>query len=372
MSEIEIGSDTRLFKSTLDLRAVIKANGLGKLTREQLFNALDVAAPDIGQLVKKAKPVEWIIPNLLPCGSVILCAGEPKVARKSLLLTSLGLCVCPGTQPGARFLNHFEVARHGKVVALNLEDGETRIARRLKDYNVIQDREYGFRAITSRYGLPYLLEYIRQTGNAPMLLTIDPLAELGIEQQDYDENNVNSVALLIRDYRELAQEYNMAIILAHHYRKLGDVVRGSSALTGAVDGWWNIYHRGEDKPRLLQWVLRDAPSGEIEYNSTYQEGQTISFAAASEVRALTAFSKDAKDSETKQTMQAMEYVEAVREISEMLRTARQPMHIRDMREFLGTSQGARKWLSAVLNRLAEDGQVRQPLGPKGGYIWVAE
>jgi hypothetical protein len=101
----------------------------------------------------------------------------------------------------------------------------------------------------------------------PVLAVIDPLIEL----HRGDENDARAMADAISPLRDLARRHECAFLIVHHRRKspgpVGDTVRGSSAIFGAVDGVIVVRELGEADSslepaplaRLLEAQLRDGP-----------------------------------------------------------------------------------------------------------------
>ena len=59
-----------------------------------------------------------------------------------------------------------------------------------------------------------------------------------------DENDASEATRSISLWTRLAQEYNACVLLVHHMRKgggsNGEAIRGSSAILGTADGYWEV------------------------------------------------------------------------------------------------------------------------------------
>ena len=71
----------------------------------------------------------------------------------------------------------------------------------------------------------------------PVMLIVDPLAEL----HNCEENDNTALRAIIAKFREMAVEFEMAVVVLHHTRKGAgqspgdpDAARGASAIIGAV------------------------------------------------------------------------------------------------------------------------------------------
>lgn len=263
-----------------------------ELDDETIGKAYMMLAPRVGDLVKDAKDIEWLIQGMLPRGSVVLFGGEPKFGRKSLLTMYLSLIVGT-TDTSVRFLGpDGKETQKGSVLNINLEDGYSRCARRYRDYGIRPGDENRIRVMTDPKGIHAAIDVLRRMGTpewraagieTPALVVIDPFVEFGAEFGMSDENKADEVASAMRPLRELAQRSNATILVVHHFRKLGDTMRGSSALQGACDGWWEVFRR-PGKPLRLRWVLRDGAEGEVDYNIDYQKDTGILIQLESEFR----------------------------------------------------------------------------------------
>lgn len=223
----------------------------------------------VDDLANQAKPIDWIVEGILPAGCQIIIAGSPKVAKKTLLMMHLADCVSRG-QP---FLG-FKVHRR-PVLYIACEDGEPRMARRWKALGrggSIEDLDR--LALTIRFGLTgyeRAKDVIRET---QCLVICDPMVEV-MSAKSVDENDSGDVATFMREHREIVQKSNGAWAWTHHYRKAGDVMRGSVAMQGSVDGWIDV------SPRLealrFAWTCRDGEGGAIGVRISSDASGHISF-----------------------------------------------------------------------------------------------
>lgn len=219
-------------------------------------NAPDPAQPvQVARLAAEAKPIAWVLEDLLAAGCVYLLTGSAKIARKSWLALTLGAAV----SRGAPWLGIQTYAR--PVLYLALEDGRDRLARRLAAIGCVAP-DWSDVPFSVAFGLPGLdraEKQIQANLQQPILIVIDPLAEFAAAR-NLDEISMGDMTNALRPYREIAQRTQATVLITHHFRKLGDTMRGSSALQAACDGWCLVKPSDHDHEHLgLDWCLRDSP-----------------------------------------------------------------------------------------------------------------
>jgi AAA domain len=196
-------------------------------------------------------PRPWIVPGYALRGAVTLIAGPPSALKSSLALgwaSSVALNVGYG---------RFHPAVSGPVFVYNVEDDDKEQRRRLS----ATLRQFGARPADIKNKLyrigpstiGTLLERcddgrVRFTPamdtlhtlirmKRPVMFIVDPLAEL----HNCEENDNTALRAIIAKFREMAVEFEMAVVVLHHTRKGAgqspgdpDAARGASAIIGAV------------------------------------------------------------------------------------------------------------------------------------------
>lgn len=221
-------------------------------------------------LDKDFPPVKWIIPDMLPEGTMLL-AGKPKMGKSWL---ALSLCIAVAT--GGRALGAFDV-EEGDVLYLALEDNERRLQDRARE---IIGTEHGerlhFSTASPRLDQNLLLgleEWLEEHEEA-RLIVIDTLARVrartsdkrSLYEQDYEVG---------AELTTMAGRYNVAIVLIHHLKKgdetdVLDLVSGSTGLTGGVDGSMILTRTRSAADAVLKAVhrdLRDDPEMALSWNT---------------------------------------------------------------------------------------------------------
>lgn len=208
-----------------------------------------------GELVKINSPIDWIVPDLLPARSLIIVAGESKLARKSLLLEWLSVRVACGLP----FLDKpLQYSR--PVVYSALEESVEDSADRLRRFGVAPDAAIPLTfTFDDEQEFSTISSYIAGAPHRGLWI-IDSLSECGRMHGLKEENSATEMTAVLRAYRRLAHATGWAIIFVHHYRKSGDTMRGTTALQAASTGWWDVRHRQRDSEvRQIDVTLRNGP-----------------------------------------------------------------------------------------------------------------
>ncbi len=221
----------------------------------------------------------WVIPEFLPACETIILAGSPK-SGKTLLAIDCAFAVATGE---STFLK--EAVTQGRVLIVSVDESAhstkgklmKRGFRRSDASNVQVMTQFDVRQIKA---LEERLEVFR-----PTLVVIDSLKRITHSQQ-ISENSAE-FADNIYTIKELLTKYQASGILIHHTSKnqeaMGvDRIRGSSAISGAAWGTWQLDHIPKPDPnnkkkhiidpkdpkRILSVFSRDAEGQQlrIEFN----------------------------------------------------------------------------------------------------------
>jgi len=201
-------------------------------------------------------PPEFIVSEIMPVGLHIL-AGSPKIGKSWLVLW-----LCDQIAKGERIWE-YDTQRSG-VLYLALEDTYNRLHHRLTSITEMSSENINL-AIES-YSLEQgllsqLREYMFENNNIK-LIVIDTFQQI---RNAYDRVNYANDYYELTTLKKLADEYNIAILLVHHLRKMADsdpvnMISGSSGVSGAVD---NIYILSKEKridnKAILTITGRDVP-----------------------------------------------------------------------------------------------------------------
>lgn len=203
---------------------------------------------------------EWTEPDLLRRpwlahkyalrGAVTVVTGPPSAMKSSLML-AWAVSVALGEPHG-----DFRPIGTGTVIVYNAEDSQDEQRRRLsatlRQFGADPGAVSGKILRVGPAGVGTLFAHDKQTGRLtatpameqlrelirlrrPAMLIADPLAEL----HTAEENDNTALRAVLAEFRALAVEFDMAVILIHHTRKGAltpgdpDMVRGASATVGA-------------------------------------------------------------------------------------------------------------------------------------------
>ena len=237
-----------------------------------------IATP-IGEAVKAATDVPWIVENFVARGGLYVLAGNPKKSRKSLL--ALDLCLAIAT--GRPFLG-LPVVQPVRTIFANFEDGDERCARRLRDYGVQPGSGAGVDLVTSRGGFPTLCTYIKR--RMPPFVVLDPMIEIEMLLGCTDENKSDQMGKLLGDLRELVRSTRTAVVAPHHLSRERQNLRGSTALEGAIDGWF-IVRQQTDGTLALECTNRDCQDMRVRFSIAFTDrGARVQAIGAPEIGPL--------------------------------------------------------------------------------------
>ncbi len=192
----------------------------------------------------------WVARGYALRGAVTIVAGPPSALKSSLML-AWGCAVALGQQQGRFIPTAAEAA-----VIYNVEDDATEQRRRLsavlRQFDATPAAIAGKLVRVGPSGIGTLFARDPETGDVlptpamtrlraliakrlPAILVADPFAEL----HDAEENDNTAIRRIIAEFRALAVEFNVAVILVHHTRKGivtpgdPDAARGASSIIGA-------------------------------------------------------------------------------------------------------------------------------------------
>lgn len=189
-------------------------------------------------------PIEWLVEKILPIGLSMI--GAPSKYYKSYM--ALGLCVAICN--GAKFLN-FDSTKHA-CLYLDLESTKRRPKNRLKQILRGSDSPENLYVITGTDdvgrigdGFETQIEYQLKEHPEIKLVIVDVFQMIRQSakrnQTGYDRDYDDFKAL-----KQIADKYNIGLMLIHHTRKMKDPcdvfneLSGSVGVMGALDCAWVI------------------------------------------------------------------------------------------------------------------------------------
>jgi hypothetical protein len=177
----------------------------------------------------------WVIPGLLPQGAIIF-GGRPKLGKSWLALDNAVAVAEGGVTLGKQCVA-------GDVLYAALEDTQRRLKSRM---GIIRAGAAWPCALSficelpraDEGGVEIVRSWIVQAAN-PRLVIIDTLAKVR-PGKGRDEGSYDADYKAVTIWKALADEFNIAIVLVHHVRKMVaedplEMISGTNGLTGAAD-----------------------------------------------------------------------------------------------------------------------------------------
>ncbi len=177
------------------------------------------------------KPIEFVVDNLIGQGLYIL-AGAPKIGK-----SWLSLDICLSIAKGEKVLG--QETSKGTVLYLCLEDSFERIQKRLYELTdePTDNLHFAIMADTIGNGLEEEIEKFKSVHVDLKIVFIDTLQMIRNERDSNYGSDYKELSVL----KNLADKFEIAIVLVHHTRKCYDsdpfnMISGSTGLSGCVDG----------------------------------------------------------------------------------------------------------------------------------------
>lgn len=198
---------------------------------------------------KKFPPVKWVIPGILPEGSMLF-AGKPKTGKSFFVLS-----LCLAVTTGIKALGRFKVEQ-GPVLYLALEDPERRLQKRAIEALGGRKGSELFHFVTQAGQIDTTLlgelEIWLKENRDARLVAIDTLAKVQSRKSAKNQNLYVADYQTVEGLTALASKYNVAILIVTHTNQMReasdpwDMIQGSTGLTGGVNGAMVLTHgRGE-------------------------------------------------------------------------------------------------------------------------------
>lgn len=189
----------------------------------------------ISVLMKKEFPdIEWIVEDLIPCGTVVVFSGAPATYKTWIVLHML-----KNIALGTPVFGKFETKKAG-LLLVDEESGERLLRRRMDASGFSEDLPVHYMSIAgfrvSEETVDDLIEYCQE--NDISFVVFDSLVRI----HNGDENDAKAMSGVFRLIQRFKKE-NITVLLTHHHRKRGGFgggdlsqeIRGSSDILAAVD-----------------------------------------------------------------------------------------------------------------------------------------
>jgi hypothetical protein len=191
----------------------------------------------LSQLVTEAKPIEWIVENLIPRYGLVILAGKAGVGK-----SFLSLHLAHAVANGENLLGIVPIRRRGKVLIVDNENYPGLYLQRVAalGLNPLDGIDVlslsGFRLDSAR-----CIEWLEKTlmDQKYSMVILDSWSDL---TSRIDENKAGEVGRVLSRLRRLSYENDCCFVLIHHLRKnlpfaveQKDELRGSSVLVNEAD-----------------------------------------------------------------------------------------------------------------------------------------
>jgi len=214
---------------------------------------------------KRIEAPKWLVKDIWQSGTYGMIAGEPKT-YKSVQATDLALSVASGRP----YIGQFPVEISGPVLYIQEENNEQtvqdRVFKTAYSKGMLTSTPGGWALaddlplyFSNNYGVDLTAKDSRELIEAtieklkPVLIILDPLyMMLG----QVDENSAKEVGDVLRWLTYLRNQYNVAIMICHHYNKGGTSARGGQRVRGssAFHAWVEsaLYIKSTAEPFTVQ------------------------------------------------------------------------------------------------------------------------
>lgn len=192
--------------------------------------------PHVKVLLDHSTQVEFLVPGAIPCGNIVLMAGEPG-GGKTWLAYDLAHAVCTGTQ----WLGRGPKCVQGPVALLNYDQPTETLGARVRKLGFTADMPLYIHSfgLTKPPGpnlpevlmlpeqesrLNYALQHVK-----PRLIIVDSLRQ----SHNMDENSNKDMAKLMATFKKWQRFNNTTVVLIHHTAKSKDDNGGKTSARGS-------------------------------------------------------------------------------------------------------------------------------------------
>ena len=310
-----------------DLRALIRA-GVAPTLDEYIGSFADDGTPDL-------------YPDLVPAGGLVIFVGQPRSFK-----TMAALQMMFSVASGRRWLGH-DPTDSGSCLYVSEEGSRRKVADRLVAMRQAYHPMHAIH-IMHREGITLgagswdrVIETLDEM-ERPKLVVLDTLAAL----MTGDENSVADIREALRPAQRLITDYGVTVALVHHVNKggegrMGNRMRGSSALWGACDGTLGFVRDEDDHGIALD-------TGEVRVETKDNDPKRIRFGFNFETLTLKA---DVKPSCNVQSL--------IDEVSRRQEELKAAVPIEEVRDYFGVGKS---WFYEIVAKAEEVGLERTAKG----------
>ncbi|NEP17816.1 MAG: AAA family ATPase [Leptolyngbya sp. SIO4C1] len=176
--------------------------------------------------VKNRGRVQWLVPGWIPAATTLLIHGDGGAGKTLFVYQLIEAVVSTGNWNG------YQTAK-GPVLLVQTDEPELVTNDRMDMRNIPDDSPLTILSDWQAEALPRLASYIEK--HRPKLIVIDSLSTIN-KNCIFSENDAEYARPLLH-LRDLADEYECAIVVIHHSSAMGRV-RGSTAIKNSVSEVW--------------------------------------------------------------------------------------------------------------------------------------
>jgi RecA-family ATPase len=228
-------------EGTIVRRRQAKLNGGGEQPRaKRQDHSGEFTADELSRM--EFDEIKYVVPGYVAEG-LTLFAGKPKIGKSWFLMHVAWSVACGDYTLGGI------ACEEGDVLYAALEDNKRRLRRRMDKLfgNIPWPKRLTFKCEMPRLaegGIDCIRNWLKQA-KQPRLVVIDTLAMVRMPNRK-DQSNYEADYASMKDLRDLAGEFGVAIIIVHHLRKADaddpfDTISGTLGLTGAADTIMVLY-----------------------------------------------------------------------------------------------------------------------------------
>jgi len=249
-------------------------------------------APTIQEFIASVKEAESpdLFADIIPSGGLVVFAGQPR-SFKTMAAMQMMFAVASGQ----KWLGQ-EPSRMGSCLYVSEEGARDKIADRFRIMEAAARPERPIHVL-HREGITLTgpgwdkVRFTLDEMDDPALVILDTLAAL----MEGDENSVADLREALRPIQKIITDYGVTVALVHHINKggegrMGNRLRGSSALWGACDGTLGFV-RDEDASVALD-------TGEVRIETKDNDPRRIRFGFSYETMMLHAAVRPALNVQT--------------------------------------------------------------------------
>jgi hypothetical protein len=247
----EVGAWTKLKE---ELESIVGPERAMELLNLLPRPGLEFEIKPLSQLVSEAKPIEWVVENMIPRYGLVILAGKAGVG-KSMVTLHLSHAVVNG-EP---LFGALPIQNRGRVLIIDNENYPGLYLQRvralglnpLEGIDILNLTEF---SIDRRRSVEWLEKVLAE--NKYALVVLDSWTNL---IRETDENKAPEVGKVLSRLRKIAYEQGCCFVLIHHLRKNmpyavdpKDELRGSSTLMNEADLVITMQNFGKDGVRVLK------------------------------------------------------------------------------------------------------------------------